>query len=43
MKIEKNITLSDKNWFQTGGLAKYFCEPQNDQEFVLALNFAREN
>ncbi len=42
MKIEQNIPLKDKNWFCTGGLAKYFCEPSSEQDFVWALDFARQ-
>lgn len=43
MTIEQNTPLNDKNWFQTGGLAKYFCEPTSEQEFASALDFARQN
>lgn len=43
MKIEQNINLSDKNWFKTGGVAKYFCEPRDEQEFALALEYAQKN
>jgi len=43
MKIKQNITLNDKNWFQTGGAAKYFCEPTTEKEFAAALDFARQN
>jgi|GEM_PF-238727 len=42
MKIEQNIPLNDKNWFCTGGFAKYFCEPTNEGEFVEAVKFAKE-
>ncbi len=42
MKIEQNISLHDKNWFRTGGCARYFCEPTTEQEFADALAFARE-
>lgn len=42
MKIEQNITLNDKNWFQTGGTAKYFCEPTTEKEFASALDFAKQ-
>ena len=38
--IQKNISLKDKNWFQTGGSAKWFCEPNTAQEFQQALQFA---
>ncbi len=41
--IRKNIPLKDKNWFQTGGSARFFCEPTNAYEFQLALQFAQDN
>jgi UDP-N-acetylmuramate dehydrogenase len=43
MKIQNNIRLKDKNWFQTGGNTKYFCEPTNKNEFAQALVFANKN
>ncbi len=43
MEIQQNVPLHDKNWFATGGNARYFCEPQNEQDFVLAVLFARNN
>jgi UDP-N-acetylmuramate dehydrogenase len=42
MKIQEHIPLKDKNWFCTGGPARYFCEPSNAQEFQEALKFAQE-
>lgn len=42
MKIQENVSLKDKNWFKTGGPARYFCEPSNAQEFQQALAFAQE-
>ncbi len=41
--IQQNISLADKNWFKTGGAAKFYCEPTNPQEFAQALYFAKEN
>lgn len=41
--IQTNIPLHDKNWFATGGLARYFAEPTTAQEFQSALHFAQEN
>lgn len=41
--IQSNVPLNDKNWFQTGGPAKYFCEPSNPLEFTQALQFARQH
>lgn len=40
MLIQKNIPLHDKNWFQTGGPAKYYCRPTTAQEFQEAVQFA---
>lgn len=39
--IQHNISLADKNWFKTGGSAKYYCEPQSELEFQKALAYAR--
>lgn len=41
--IQQNISLADKNWFQTGGCAKFYCEPTNYTEFHEALQFAQQN
>ena len=41
--IQTNIPLHDKNWFQTGGPAKFFAEPTNAKEFIQALDFAQSN
>lgn len=43
MNIEQNIPLHDKNWFRTGGNARYFCQPGDEQEFSQAVVFARQN
>ena len=40
--IQENVPLRDKNWFQTGGSARFFCEPLTSDEFQDALNFAHE-
>lgn len=40
--IKTNISLSDKNWFGTGGPAKYFCELTETFEFQSALEFANK-
>lgn len=37
--IKVNISLQDKNWFQTGGPARFFCEPKTIQEFQQALDY----
>jgi len=41
--IQENIPLADKNWFKTGGSARYFCEPETPEEFASALAFAQKN
>jgi len=40
MKIEQNVPLHDKNWFQTGGPAQFYAEPTTPEEFCSALDFA---
>lgn len=41
--IEENVTLHDKNWFATGGKARYYCRPQDAEDFAQALAFAQSN
>lgn len=41
--ISHNIPLADKNWFKTGGNAKFYAEPSTAQEFTQTLQFAKEN
>lgn len=41
--IEQNISLADKNWFKTGGNAKFYCEPSCANEFAQALSFAKDH
>lgn len=40
--IQQNIPLADKNWFKTGGNARYYCRPETAQEFAQALSFAQK-
>ena len=40
MDFQQNIFLNDFSWFGTGGPAKLFCEPKNDDEFCKAIKFA---
>lgn len=40
--IRENISLKDKNWFQVGGAARYYCEPTTAQDFKDALSFAKQ-
>ncbi len=42
IKIEQNVSLADKNWFETGGNARFYCRPTTALEFAQALNFAQE-
>lgn len=41
--IQTSISLHDKNWFQTGGTAQFYCEPTTSHEFQQALFFAHEH
>jgi len=41
--IQTNVPLADKNWFKTGGAARFFCEPTTPLEFQQALQFANSN
>lgn len=41
--IQNNIPLHDKNWFATGGPAKFFAQPTSAAEFQQALTFAHQN
>ncbi len=41
--VEQNVSLADKNWFQTGGVAKFFAQPTTSEQFVQALAFAKNN
>lgn len=43
MNIQEQVPLKDKNWFKTGGPARYFCEPSSTQDFKEALSFAKKN
>ncbi len=41
MKIQEHISLRDKNWFKTGGKARFFCQPVTESDYTQALEFAR--
>lgn len=43
MIIQENIPLADKNWFKTGGAARYFCQPKTEYDFQQALDFAQSH
>ncbi len=38
--ISTNIPLADKNWFGTGGPARFYCEPTSAQQFQEAIHYA---
>jgi len=40
--IKTNVPLHNKNFFQTGGPARFFCEPTTVHEFQQALLYAYE-
>ncbi|MBD3362222.1 UDP-N-acetylmuramate dehydrogenase [Candidatus Dojkabacteria bacterium] len=42
MDTAQNVELKNKNWFKTGGKARYFCKPESNTDFKEALNFAKE-
>jgi UDP-N-acetylmuramate dehydrogenase len=42
MNICKDITLSDKNTFRIGGLARYYFEPSNETEIIEAIHWAQD-
>lgn len=41
--IQSNVPLCDKNWFGTGGPARYFSAPTTQEELQQALVFAGQN
>lgn len=40
--IQTNVPLNDKNWFNTGGAARYFAQPHTAQEFQRAIEYANQ-
>lgn len=40
LPIQTNVPLADKNWFGTGGAARFYCEPRTAQEFQEAIIYA---
>ena len=42
MEIKKNVSLKDKNWFNTGGTATFFCEPKTKKDLAEALTWAQK-
>jgi UDP-N-acetylmuramate dehydrogenase len=41
--ITEQISLHDKNWFKVGGLARFYCEPDNIESFSSAVITAKAN
>lgn len=41
--IQQTISLADKNWFNTGGSALFYCEPTTSHEFQHALIYAHQH
>ena len=41
--IQENVSLADKNYFQTGGHARFYTEPTTNDSFAQALHFAQTN
>lgn len=41
--IQQNVPLHDKNWFATGGKARFYAAPTTSDEFAQALGFGREH
>ena len=41
--IQEHISLADKNWFRTGGPARFYATPSSALEFQNALTFAKKN
>ncbi|MDP3788122.1 MAG: UDP-N-acetylmuramate dehydrogenase [Candidatus Chromulinivorax sp.] len=40
--IQENVTLADKNYFGTGGNARFYCTPTTPEQFAQALQFASD-
>jgi UDP-N-acetylmuramate dehydrogenase len=38
--IQTNVPLADKNWFGTGGSARFYCEPATAEQFQEAIVYA---
>lgn len=43
LNIQYNVPLKNKNWFKTGGDARFFCKPQTAQQFQQALQHAQKH
>ena len=43
MIIQEQVPLRDKNWFNTGGAARFFCEPTTVQDVQSACAWAKQH
>ena len=43
MQLKKNEPLKNWSWWKVGGLADYFCQPENSDQLKEALNWAKQN
>ncbi|MCK5632733.1 UDP-N-acetylmuramate dehydrogenase [bacterium] len=41
--IQNNVSLKNKNWFQTGGSARFFSAPTTVENLLNALSYAQKN
>lgn len=41
--IQENISLKTKNWFNTGGAARFYSEPVNAEQFQEAIRWANKH
>ena len=41
--IFEDVPLADKNWFQTGGSARYYAEPSSGEQLGQVLNYAKDH
>ena len=43
MQLKKNEPLKNWSWWKVGGLADYFCQPENPDQLKEALDWAEQN
>ena len=43
LTIQNKVPLADKNWFRTGGPARFYCQPVTPQELQEAVAWAQLN
>lgn len=41
--IKEHVSLKDKNWFNTGGNARYYAEPTTVEQTLEVLNFVQDH